>query len=387
MLKYFNIKATKNRANLPFLTNLFANSLEKYAIISYTVFVKLFFTPFFSVKTYILEEYHMQNDVRPETMERITTIALAEAFIEEQVEAVRAQVGDKKVLLALSGGVDSSVVAALLIKAIGKQLVCVHVNHGLMRKGESEQVIEVFRNQLDANLVYVDATDRFLDLLAGVSDPETKRKIIGGEFIKVFDEEAHKLEGISFLAQGTIYPDILESNGKKAVKSHHNVGGLPEYMTFELVEPVKLLFKDEVRMVGRALGLPSAMVDRQPFPGPGLGVRCLGAITRDRLHALREADAILRDEFDKCGLASKVWQFFVVVPDMKSVGVKNGERYEGWPAIIRAVNSTDAMTATIEEIPYSVLHTITDRIISEVEGVNRVLYDITPKPTGTIEWE
>ncbi|MBO5024403.1 MAG: glutamine-hydrolyzing GMP synthase [Clostridia bacterium] len=329
----------------------------------------------------------MQNDVRPETMERITTIALAEAFIEEQVEAVRAQVGDKKVLLALSGGVDSSVVAALLIKAIGKQLVCVHVNHGLMRKGESEQVIEVFRNQLDANLVYVDATDRFLDLLAGVSDPETKRKIIGGEFIKVFDEEAHKLEGISFLAQGTIYPDILESNGKKAVKSHHNVGGLPEYMTFELVEPVKLLFKDEVRMVGRALGLPSAMVDRQPFPGPGLGVRCLGAITRDRLHALREADAILRDEFDKCGLASKVWQFFVVVPDMKSVGVKNGERYEGWPAIIRAVNSTDAMTATIEEIPYSVLHTITDRIISEVEGVNRVLYDITPKPTGTIEWE
>ena len=387
MLKYFNIKATKNRANLPFLTNLFANSLEKYAIISYTVFVKLFFTPFFSVKTYILEEYHMQNDVRPETMERITTIALAEAFIEEQVEAVRAQVGDKKVLLALSGGVDSSVVAALLIKAIGKQLVCVHVNHGLMRKGESEQVIEVFRNQLDANLVYVDATDRFLDLLAGVSDPETKRKIIGGEFIKVFDEEAHKLEGISFLAQGTIYPDILESNGKKAVKSHHNVGGLPEYMTFELVEPVKLLFKDEVRMVGRALGLPSAMVDRQPFPGPGLGVRCLGAITRDRLHALREADAILRDEFDKCGLASKVWQFFVVVPDIKSVGVKNGERYEGWPAIIRAVNSTDAMTATIEEIPYSVLHTITDRIISEVEGVNRVLYDITPKPTGTIEWE
>lgn len=329
----------------------------------------------------------MQNDVRPETMERITTIALAEAFIEEQVEAVRAQVGDKKVLLALSGGVDSSVVAALLIKAIGKQLVCVHVNHGLMRKGESEQVIEVFRNQLDANLVYVDATDRFLDLLAGVSDPETKRKIIGGEFIKVFDEEAHKLEGISFLAQGTIYPDILESNGKKAVKSHHNVGGLPEYMTFELVEPVKLLFKDEVRMVGRALGLPSAMVDRQPFPGPGLGVRCLGAITRDRLHALREADAILRDEFDKCGLASKVWQFFVVVPDIKSVGVKNGERYEGWPAIIRAVNSTDAMTATIEEIPYSVLHTITDRIISEVEGVNRVLYDITPKPTGTIEWE
>jgi GMP synthase (glutamine-hydrolysing) len=329
----------------------------------------------------------MQNNVRPETMERITTTALADAFIAEQVAEIRAQVGDKKVLLALSGGVDSSVVAALLIKAIGKQLVCVHVNHGLMRKGESEQVIEVFRNQLDANLVYVDATDRFLDLLAGVSDPETKRKIIGGEFIKVFDEEAHKLEGISFLAQGTIYPDILESNGKKAVKSHHNVGGLPEYMTFELVEPVKLLFKDEVRMVGRALGLPSAMVDRQPFPGPGLGVRCLGAITRDRLHALREADAILREEFDKCGLASKVWQFFIAIPDLKSVGVRNDERYEGWPAIIRAVNSKDAMTATIEEIPYSVLHTITNRILSEVEGVNRVLYDITPKPTGTIEWE
>ena len=329
----------------------------------------------------------MQNDVRPETMERITTIALAEAFIEEQVEAVRAQVGDKKVLLALSGGVDSSVVAALLIKAIGKQLVCVHVNHGLMRKGESEQVIEVFRNQLDANLVYVDATDRFLDLLAGVSDPETKRKIIGGEFIKVFDEEAHKLEGISFLAQGTIYPDILESNGKKAVKSHHNVGGLPEYMTFELVEPVKLLFKDEVRMVGRALGLPSAMVDRQPFPGPGLGVRCLGAITRDRLAALREADAILREEFDNCGLAEKVWQYFVAIPDIKSVGVKDDSRYEGWPAIIRAVNTKDAMTATVEEIPYAVLHKIVARITDEVEGINRVLYDLTPKPTGTIEWE
>ena len=329
----------------------------------------------------------MQSNVRPESMERITTRVLADAFIAEQVAEIRAQVGDKKVLLALSGGVDSSVVAALLIKAIGKQLVCVHVNHGLMRKGESEQVIEVFKNQLDANLIYVDATDRFLDLLAGVSDPEKKRKIIGGEFIKVFDEEASKLSGISFLAQGTIYPDILESNGKKAVKSHHNVGGLPEYMTFELVEPVKLLFKDEVREVGRALGLPSAMVDRQPFPGPGLGVRCLGAITRDRLHALREADAILREEFDKCGLATKVWQYFISMPDMKSVGVKNGERYEGWPAIIRAVNSKDAMTATIEEIPYSVLHTVTNRIINEVEGVNRVLYDLTPKPTGTIEWE
>ncbi len=333
----------------------------------------------------------MQNNVRPETMERITTPELANAFIEEQVKEIKAQVGDKKVLLALSGGVDSSVVAALLIKAIGKQLVCVHVNHGLMRKGESEQVIEVFRNQLDANLVYVDATDRFLDLLAGVSEPEKKRKIIGGEFIKVFDEEAGKLEGISFLAQGTIYPDILESvkqaEGKKAVKSHHNVGGLPEEMQFELVEPIKLLFKDEVRVVGEALGLPHAMVYRQPFPGPGLGVRCLGAITRDRLHALREADAILRDEFDKNGLAEKVWQYFVIVPDMKSVGVKDDSRYEGWPAIIRAVNTKDAMTASIEEIPYSVLHMVTSRITSEVEGINRVLYDLTPKPTGTIEWE
>ncbi len=333
----------------------------------------------------------MQNNVRPETMERITTPALANAFIEEQIKEIRAQVGDKKVLLALSGGVDSSVVAALLIKAIGKQLVCVHVNHGLMRKGESEQVIEIFRNQLDANLVYVDATDRFLDLLAGVCEPEKKRKIIGGEFIKVFDEEAGKLEGISFLAQGTIYPDILESvkqaEGKKAVKSHHNVGGLPEEMQFELVEPIKLLFKDEVRVVGEALGLPHAMVYRQPFPGPGLGVRCLGAITRDRLHALREADAILRDEFDKNGLAEKVWQYFVVVPDVKSVGVKDESRYEGWPAIIRAVNTKDAMTASIEEIPYSVLHTVTSRITSEVEGINRVLYDLTPKPTGTIEWE
>jgi len=329
----------------------------------------------------------MANNKRPETMERITTPALAEAFIAQQVAELRKQIGDKKVLLALSGGVDSSVVAALLIKAVGKQLVCVHVNHGLMRKGESEQVIEVFKNGLDANLIYVDATDRFLDLLAGVADPEKKRKIIGGEFIKVFDEEAKKLDGISFLAQGTIYPDILESNGKKAVKAHHNVGGLPEYMTFELVEPLKLLFKDEVRAVGRELGLPAEMVDRQPFPGPGLGVRCLGAITRDRLNALREADAILREEFDKNGLAGKVWQYFISMPDMKSVGVRNSERYEGWPAIIRAVNSTDAMTATIEEIPYPVLHTITKRIITEVEGVNRVLYDLTPKPTGTIEWE
>ena len=326
----------------------------------------------------------MNSNVRPADMERIVTKELADKFIAEQVEEIRAQVGDKKVLLALSGGVDSSVVAAVLIKAIGKQLVCVHVNHGLMRKGESEQVIEVFGKALDANLIYIDATDRFLDLLAGVSEPEKKRKIIGGEFIKVFAEEAGKLEGISFLAQGTIYPDILESDG---VKAHHNVGGLPEDMEFSLVEPVKLLFKDEVRVVGEALGLPHAMVYRQPFPGPGLGVRCLGAITRDRLHALREADAILREEFDNCGLAEKVWQYFIAVPDMKSVGVKGGKRYEGWPAIIRAVNTTDAMTATIEEIPYSVLHTITDRITHEVEGINRVLLDLTPKPIGTIEWE
>ena len=326
----------------------------------------------------------MNSNVRPDTMERITTKELANKFIDEQVEAVRAQVGDKNVLLALSGGVDSSVVAALLIKAIGKQLFCVHVNHGLMRKGESEQVIEVFRNQLDANLIYIDATDRFLDKLAGVDDPETKRKIIGGEFIVVFDEEARKLNDIDFLAQGTIYPDILESDG---VKAHHNVGGLPEDMKFELVEPVKLLYKDEVRVVGKALGLPSSMVDRQPFPGPGLGVRCLGAITRDRLHALREADAILREEFDKNGLAEKVWQYFIAVPDFKSVGVKDDKRYEGWPAIIRAVNTVDAMTATIEEIPYPVLHHITDRITHEVPGINRVLLDLTPKPIGTIEWE
>ncbi|MBQ9945949.1 MAG: glutamine-hydrolyzing GMP synthase [Clostridia bacterium] len=333
----------------------------------------------------------MDSNKRPDTMARITTKELAEAFIDEQIKAVREQVGDKKVLLALSGGVDSSVVAALLIKAIGKQLVCVHVNHGLMRKGESENVIEVFRNRLDANLVYVDATDRFLGKLENVSDPEQKRKIIGAEFINVFDEESAKLDGISFLAQGTIYPDILESikqaEGKKAVKSHHNVGGLPEDMEMSLVEPIKLLFKDEVRVVGEALGLPHEMVYRQPFPGPGLGVRCLGAITRDRLHALREADAILREEFDKAGLAGKVWQYFVVVPDMKSVGVKDDSRYEGWPAIIRAVNTTDAMTATIEELPYSVLHKITARITNEVPGINRVLYDITPKPTGTIEWE
>ena len=333
----------------------------------------------------------MSSNKRPDNMERITTPALASAFIDEQVKEIRAQVGDKKVLLALSGGVDSSVVAALLIKAIGKQLVCVHVNHGLMRKDESENVIKLFREGLDANLIYVDATDRFLDLLAGVSDPERKRKIIGKEFIEVFADEARKLEDITYLAQGTIYPDILESikaaEGKKAVKSHHNVGGLPEDLQFELVEPIKLLFKDEVRVVGEALGLPHAMVYRQPFPGPGLGVRCLGAITRDRLHALREADAILREEFDICGLNEKVWQYFVVVPDIKSVGVRNESRYEGWPAIIRAVNTTDAMSATIEEIPYTILHKITNRITHEVEGINRVLLDLTPKPVGTIEWE
>ncbi len=326
----------------------------------------------------------MENNVRPADMRRINTAELAEAFIAEQVEKIRAQVGEKKVLLALSGGVDSSVVAALLIKAIGKQLVCVHVNHGLMRKGESEQVIEVFRNQLDANLIYVDATDRFLDLLAGVEEPERKRKIIGGEFIKVFDEEAGKLEGITFLAQGTIYPDILESDG---VKAHHNVGGLPEDMQFELVEPVKLLFKDEVRVVGKALGLPVSMVERQPFPGPGLGVRCLGAITRDRLAALRESDAILREEFAKAGLADKVWQFFTVVPDFRSTGVRDGKRAFDWPVIIRAVNTVDAMTATVPQLPWAVLETVTSRVLAEVPGVCRVLYDLTPKPIGTIEWE
>ena len=326
----------------------------------------------------------MDNNKRPETMERITTPALAEAFIAEQVEAIKKQVGDKKVLLALSGGVDSSVVAALLIKAIGEQLVCVHVNHGLLRKGEPEQVIEVFRNQMKANLIYVDAVDRFLDKLAGVADPETKRKIIGAEFIRVFEEEARKLSGIEFLAQGTIYPDILESDG---VKAHHNVGGLPEDLQFELVEPVKLLFKDEVRVVGKALGLPDSMVYRQPFPGPGLGVRCLGAITRDRLEAVRESDAILREEFAKNGLEGKVWQYFTAVPDFKSVGVKDGARTFAYPVIIRAVNTVDAMTATVEDVPFALLQHITDRITHEVEGVNRVLFDLTPKPVGTIEWE
>ena len=326
----------------------------------------------------------MADHKRPESMERITTPALAEQFIAEQVAAVRAQVGDKKVLLALSGGVDSSVVAPLLIKAVGKQLTCVHVNHGLLRKGEPEQVVEVFRNQMDANLVYVDAVDRFLDKLAGVADPETKRKIIGAEFIRVFEEEARKLEGIEFLAQGTIYPDILESG---PVKAHHNVGGLPEDLQFALVEPVKFLFKDEVRVVGKALGLPDSMVFRQPFPGPGLGVRCLGAITRDRLEAVRESDAILREEFAKHGLEGKVWQYFTVVPDFKSTGVRDNARTFDWPVILRAVNTVDAMTATVEDVPFPLLQEITARITSEVKGVNRVLFDLTPKPSGTIEWE
>ena len=326
----------------------------------------------------------MANNVRPESMERITTPALAEAFIQEQIAQIRAQVGDKKVLLALSGGVDSSVVAALLIKASGQQLVCVHVNHGLLRKGEPEQVIKVFREEMGANLIYVDAVDRFLDKLAGVSDPETKRKIIGAEFIEVFNDEARKLDGISFLAQGTIYPDILESDG---VKAHHNVGGLPEDMNFDLVEPVKLLFKDEVRVVGEALGLPHGMVYRQPFPGPGLGVRCLGAITRDRLEAVRESDAILREEFAKNGLEGKVWQYFTAIPDMKSVGVREGKRVDEWCAIIRAVNTKDAMTATVENVPFELLQHITNRIVTEVKGVNRCLFDLTPKPCGTIEWE
>lgn len=326
----------------------------------------------------------MENNKRPENMERITTKALADAFIAEQIKEIRAQVGDKKVLLALSGGVDSSVVAALLIKAIGKQLVCVHVNHGLLRKGEPEQVVEVFRNKLDANLVYVDAAERFLAKLDGVAEPENKRKIIGAEFIRVFEEEARKQEGIEFLAQGTIYPDIIESDG---VKAHHNVGGLPDDLQFELVEPLKFLYKDEVRAVGKALGLPDEMVYRQPFPGPGLGVRCLGVITRERLEAVRESDAILREEFTKNGLEGKVWQYFTAVPDFRSVGVKNGARTYAYPVIIRAVNTVDAMTATIEEIPYAVLKRITERITVEVEGVNRVLYDLTPKPCGTIEWE
>ena len=326
----------------------------------------------------------MSNNVRPETMERITTPELANAFIEEKIAELREQIENKKVLLALSGGVDSSVVAALLIKAVGKQLVCVHVNHGLLRKGEPEQVVEVFRGQMDANLIYVDAVDRFLNKLEGVAEPEKKRKIIGAEFIRVFEEEARKLEGIDFLAQGTIYPDILESG---PVKAHHNVGGLPDDFKFELVEPLKLLFKDEVRAVGDALGLPKNMVYRQPFPGPGLGVRCIGAITRDRLEAVRESDAILREEFAKNGLEGKVWQYFTIVPDFKSTGVIDGKRSYDWPVIIRAVNTRDAMTATVEDVPFALLQHITQRITSEVKGVNRVLYDLTPKPTGTIEWE
>ena len=327
----------------------------------------------------------MPTLVRPENMERITTPELARAFIEEQIADVRCQVGDKKVLLALSGGVDSSVVAALLIRAIGKQLTCVHVNHGLLRKGEPEQVIRVFRDEMDANLIYVDAVDRFLDKLAGVSDPETKRKIIGGEFIEVFAEEARKLDGIGFLAQGTIWPDILESEA--GIKAHHNAGGLPDDLRFELVEPVRILFKDEVRVVGHELGLPDGMVYRQPFPGPGLGVRCVGAITRDRLEAVRESDAILREEFAAAGLAGKVWQYFTIVPDFRTVGVKDGRRVDEWPVVIRAVNTRDAMTATVENIPFELMSRIVDRITHEVKGVNRVLYDYTPKPTGTIEWE
>ena len=330
------------------------------------------------------EEATMSSNVRPATMERITTPALAESFIDQQLAELRQQIGDKKVLLALSGGVDSSVVAALLIKAIGKQLICVHVNHGLLRKGEPEQVIEVFQNQMDANLIYVDAVDRFLDKLAGISDPEQKRKIIGKEFIDVFAEEAQKLEGISFLAQGTIYPDILESDG---IKSHHNVGGLPEDLQFELVEPVKLLYKDEVRVVGKALGLPDNMVYRQPFPGPGLGVRCIGAITRDRLEAVRESDAILREEFAKNGLEGKVWQYFTVVPDIKSTGIIDGKRSFDWPVIIRAVNTVDAVTAEVAQLDFGMMQHIVNRITHEVSGVNRVLWDLTPKPTGTIEWE
>lgn len=326
----------------------------------------------------------MCGSVRPEDMKRIETSELAKAFIDEQVELIKKQVGGKKVLLALSGGVDSSVVAALLIKAIGKNLVCVHVNHGLLRKGEPEQVIKVFKEEMGATLIYVDAVDRFLDKLAGVKDPETKRKIIGKEFIDVFAEEAKKIDGIAFLAQGTIYPDILESKG---IKAHHNVGGLPEDLNFELVEPVKLLYKDEVRVVGKELGLPDSMVYRQPFPGPGLGVRCVGAITRDRLEAVRESDAILREEFANCGLATKVWQYFTVVPDMKSVGIRDGKRTEEWAVVLRAVNTRDAIQATVEQIPYDILFKIRDRILAEVKGVNRVLFDITPKPTGTIEWE
>lgn len=326
----------------------------------------------------------MDSNIRPESMARINTPELAREFIAQKTQELKDFIGSRKVLLALSGGVDSSVVAALLIKAVGKQLTCVHVNHGLLRKGEPEQVIEVFRNQMDANLIYVDATDRFLDALAGVDEPETKRKIIGKIFIDVFAEEAHKLEGISFLAQGTIYPDILESKG---IKAHHNVGGLPEDLKFELVEPVRLLYKDEVRVVGKALGLPDGMVYRQPFPGPGLGVRCVGAITRDRLEAVRESDAILREEFAANGLEGKVWQYFTIVPDFKSTGITDGKRTYDWPVVIRAVNTVDAVTADVAELDFKMMQHIVARITHEVKGVNRVLWDITPKPSATIEWE
>ena len=367
----------------PFFTVLFKR--EGFFFFFFFILIACVKNLCYNLLKYKFRRHIMEEIRRPDNMVRITTPELAKAFIDEQIAAIKAQVGGGKVLLALSGGVDSSVCAALLIKAIGKQLTCVHVNHGLLRKGEPEQVIRVFRDEMDANLIYVDAVDRFLDKLAGVSDPETKRKIIGKEFIDVFAEEARKLDDTNFLAQGTIWPDILES--EDGIKAHHNAGGLPDDLKFELVEPVKILFKDEVRVVGEALGLPANMVYRQPFPGPGLGVRCVGAITRDRLEALRESDAILREEFDKAGLAGKVWQYFTIVPDFRTVGVKDGKRVDEWPAVIRAVNTRDAMTATVEELPWDLMKKITARITAEVKGINRVLVDITPKPTGPIEWE